>query len=92
LQRRTNALNLNGISVMESKKKPLDFSPLVNHRLIVKPNPRLGRDDNYEREYSLTEISPNGSRLKFRNVRGGVFWCPTEEYVVVEDLGEDKPR
>lgn len=58
---------------------------LVGHRLIVD-------SDKIQtmREYTLLELSPSGTRVKFENRTGATFWCGVEEYSVVEDLGTAK--
>lgn len=74
-----------------AKKIDKDWNTLVNHRMIVKPTSGRGRDDeDREREYTLTEVSASGERIKFLNTRGKSFWCPKDEYSLVEDLGPTK--
>ena len=74
-----------------AKNKDMDWSDFVGNRLIVKPTGGRGRDDeDREREYTLTEISTSGERVKFLNSRGKSFWCPRDEYSFVEDLGKAK--
>ncbi len=71
-----------------AKNTEKSWDSLTGHRLIVKPTSGRGRDDeDREREYTLTEISTSGERIKFLNTRGKSFWCPRDEYTLVEDLG-----
>lgn len=56
----------------------------TKHRVIVTPQDH----DGGPREYMLLEVSPSGEMLKFQNSRGKTFWCPHNQYLLVEDLGE----
>ncbi len=60
------------------------WKKLVGSRLLVNPNDH----DGGPREYRLIEVSPSGEMLKFENGRGKTFWCPHQQYTVLEDLGK----
>lgn len=74
------------------KKLNCKLSDLINHRVIVVPDERSGRDDLFPREYILRELSPSGEMTRWENGRGKFFWCKREDYVPMEDLGAVVPK
>lgn len=60
------------------------WKKLVGSRVLVSPIDH----DGGPREYKLIEVSPSGEMLKFENSRGKTFWCPHDQYMLLEDLGE----
>lgn len=61
------------------------WKSLIGKRLLMEPNDHNGGP----REYKLIEVSPSGDMLKFENSRGKTFWCPRQQYTMLEDLGRD---
>jgi hypothetical protein len=56
---------------------------LLDHRLIVQP----AANDSVRIEYILREVSPTGLNYRFENRGGNQFWCRSNEYLILEDLG-----
>lgn len=63
-----------------------DWKKFIGHRVLVEP---LDHDGG-PREYTLLEVAPKADLVKFENARGKTFWCPTDQYGFVDDLGVRK--
>jgi hypothetical protein len=74
----------------KTNKITTNWAAFEGHAVIAKNvlpgNPREGR----EIELVVDKISPSGERVRFRNLGGTYFWTQADEYVVVEDLGDDE--
>lgn len=68
-------------------KSNFNWNPYAGHRVLVEPNPDQDKHEPGPREFAVIGASPSGTHVKFKNVRGSPFWCPHDEYVLLEDLG-----
>lgn len=66
--------------------QPFSWKNLIDRRVLVAP---LDHDGG-PREYILREVAPKSGLVKFENNRGKTFWCPDDQYELLEDLGERK--
>lgn len=61
----------------------------TGHRVLVEPNDRYNQHEPGPRELFVLGASPSGLHVQFKWPDGKKpFWCPEDEYLLIEDLGE----
>jgi hypothetical protein len=76
---------------MTKEATSFNWAPLIGHIVLVQRNPEKPHPKyNGRYEYYLSALSPSGKYLKLETMSGSIFWVESDDYLVVEDLGQDQ--